>query len=225
MCGGVRAERWPNHLSLWGDTGGIQAGKVCNVASTNSTSDYSLWHLAVQTLCQSYFYSPTFNIYLSHLAQNHTIVIVIVYMMMILRLLKLFAEHSQTRYKHNATKLLDELDFSECEFAFSIFLPRQALSVCLFEKSPLRCNYLGWWGKGGHGHWGNILGERGQIWICDRDTNMHTIVQGSKLHKHFTLQHLFCETHLPESWDRCTIVVKERSLHTKFLNLLPKGVS
>ena len=71
---------------------------------------------------------------------------------MILILLKLFAEHSQTRYKHNATKLLDELDFSECEFAFSIFLPRQALSVCLFEKSPLRCNYLGWWGKGGHGH-------------------------------------------------------------------------
>ena len=81
VCGGGRAERWPNHLSLWGDTGGIQAGKVCNVASTNSTSEYSLWHLAVQTFCQSYFYSPTFNIYLSHLAQYHTIVIVIVYMM------------------------------------------------------------------------------------------------------------------------------------------------
>ena len=56
--------------------------------------------------------------------------------MMVMAILKLFAVHSKTRYKHNAAKLLAELDFSECEFAFSIFLPRQALSVCLFEKSP-----------------------------------------------------------------------------------------
>ena len=64
-------------------------------------------------------------------------------MMMMMTILKLFAVHSKTRYKHNAAKLLSELDFWECElhiFNFSAPLPSSPLflSVCLFEKSPLR---------------------------------------------------------------------------------------
>ena len=64
-------------------------------------------------------------------------------MMMMMTILKLFAVHSKTRYKHNAAELLSELDFWECElhiFNFSAPLPSSPLflSVCLFEKSPLR---------------------------------------------------------------------------------------
>ena len=68
------------------------------------------------------------------------IIIMIIMVMTMMTILKLFAVHSETRYKHNAAKLLAELDFSECEFAFSIFLPRQALrffSLSVSLKNPL----------------------------------------------------------------------------------------
>ena len=57
-------------------------------------------------------------------------------------------------------RLLAKVDFSECEFWISRNVNSHFqfsaapssplfLSVCLSEKSPLPCNYLGAWGEGG----------------------------------------------------------------------------
>ena len=130
------------------------------------------------------------------------------------RMLKIFALHSKTNYKHAVADFWPRWISRNVNFGFlgmwiHIFNFSAApssplfLSVCLSEKSPLPCNYLGAWGEGGaggvtkgeegmggHGHWGNILGAGRQIWICDSYTNVLTMQQiirinsrDSKLHK------------------------------------------